>query len=1742
VKVASLKLDSLLSISESSTSSSPLNVLPVKLKGCKQCECDKSSSSQTNTTPSIQQQGLAVNTVRSVGTGMTNSVSIDGSNKSNPPLLFTDLLKKMFFENSYGRCTVSFTIERKSADISSGGYSTDFIAESPCTQFKRLEPTETPTSTYSQLSVSLASTASNTSNYTNSDSKGIYNTELEALLYVAGNSIGLLNIEIPSLPPIFIDSYNEGHDDMPDEAFHREGRSSQDTPDPFCISNKNRSINSSSGKSSTPSNQGFYSGGGVSSNSSSLSLSNRKQSKSSQNTFNDRLNSVDNVSRMLGPGIAFHQLSSPSLPQALSSSSKNTPIVNGRGLQSSGGRVLQPSDGRGPRQQQYQYDRSKDNEMRNYNDRASSGSNSSNSKGHSSVSNRQSLQIRSKTIGKSNSDSSSNRIPIRDKRSKRSIATEKKLLETLQDQIEGEKGSTVALKPVKHTDMRLLLKEPMPSPDWDHLQLDPDYIPPENNSTKSDPDTSSSREQCNTLIINSSSEVSDQLLIAASIFPTTNVYSATEDKTISFKTSTVPSSSADVETKIGVVDDDESISYSLENNITTNIKQRQKQKVSKIAKDNYSTSPSDLDTGKESKIEVAGLRRSRRKLSVPPSNSLPSLLSVEEDQITVKAEIATESYHTNATKSTVSDLLDLEEKSNLDWRESERERERERDSRIRDSGTSTPSTVADPQSPHDSVERERGGFHELESSFSVAFEENQSNYEIMPNDPYDGSLLFNCLGPEDSLALSHSPPSANPLRPKTRLTEFRPSAQKMTRSTSLLDRISTVMKPVLSLFTAVTSRETSRNFCSSTASTSAPIIKTLVASSSSHFERTDQSVLDSQENVSESETDYVGAISTGHKGAKECIECDLSIPRKETALNFLKSDDVQSVASASPYWKEIPIVTTPLVSSITEDTIPIPILPISAPHPIPMYVTVADLSCEDPLLAVLGSLSKLSQEVVSIILRCVVKRELFVLDAAIELCRIFRAKSVAFKSKQQSKDAKRSKNGIKEVKKTNKEGKKGKDTTGLSKGAVTAIKGAKERFSSQAQTVTKVLSKLINGRLANSLPIAQTVSSSCLLLMYLLLEMEMEIDQEDLLDEPCREAEGVQGAIVPPSPQTGIRESSRKSPKKSPKKSPRKSPKKRMMVEKTKGLLEKSFGRLVLSVWSPYLPYEEVQWLTLWDKTPKGKHVDSSVGKSGVNGYSISSTSASLSSLLTLPKLLPSSPNAEKRKSDSFVPMGGRDLKRQRSLKGEKVPPLMDTSLPRTKIDSINDIVSALQVRYQDLGSASEILKGFAASDTDTTPSKSPYKKIVTKGDALLALEGEGLDFVSEGNLPLDKKRTIATQKQPLIPLSAAGVALFHKRTKVDVLEALIPSAEGVAVANKAPDGKGKGKPVRNNTLLMERTRVGHRTGRGKGKSVRTSLKPDPNINSILSFTVPNNSSRSSSSSNGSSSSAAGAGFEKPTLRRSLSDGGASCKAAASDGSQSCRRSARKRAKDDGDCLLTHQIDYDTTEVADTPLDKIKARGKGNAFSSAMRALRESDRFRNGSTSATGTPDGLKGIGRGKVDSGNKIRRPEMGGGIAVLSNTVFGSGGRESRGRRMSLSRPLFLDPRGYENQREDADNKEGNSSQSLTQVGLGLGLGLELLTQESRQGTPVIESRQNKRSYIESPSPSWHHSEWPSRTRSGSKEESSPYVSTYAPCSFQPSPKISVRKRPLNFSPSPAPSSTICSAVKRSRTKMLN
>ena len=692
-------------------------------------------------------------------------------------------------------------------------------------------------------------------------------------------------------------------------------------------------------------------------------------------------------------------------------------------------------------------------------------------------------------------------------------------------------------------------------------------------------------------------------------------------------------------------------------------------------------------------------------------------------------------------------------------------------------------------------------------------------------------------------------------------------------------------------------------------------------------------------------------------------------------------------------------------------------------------------------------LKKVEKNVVSLILNSIVHRKAFVLDTAVELCQLFRENSNLLQNKKKKKNI----------------GSKQKN-----------VKRKEEK--SEIQIVTQVLEKMIKQRLGTSLAVCQAVSSCCLLLVYLNLEMrrELEIKEEEI--KRIRIGSKGVNAIALKVDRDQMRAE-------------------RQIIEKANESISSSFDRLALTALSPYLLYEDVQWLT-FSSALMGKCDDSDTKKYSLLD-TVSEVVISESSMLgNDSKLL--SPQLRKRRSicsDESLIGSGRELKKKKSFNEENIPVLIET--PRSKRECLWKIIKNLEARYIDVKSLSPILKRLARSYRPSagnisggTP-ESEYSPI-TKSSAgidspdfslskLPSSKDDGMTEASVGNIggrsllragdilaPIRTRVKISAgeRTKPMIPLSAAGTALLLSRADIPTLPDVIPLLESADLASakaaasaSAPIGKVGHTLRRTNSIVnVHKPVVGQRTGRGKGKNVRTSLKPDPNINSILSFTVVQ---KRSPTKAGRTLKKTSSGEKESSLSAPLSDARKRHQNNAEnlEITSTVRRSARKRdreeADDWGSQLTQSKVGCDVSEVEDTPFEKIRAR-KSRGYGSALRVLRgESPGARDIGGRPLNAHDIAPGVSTRRRSGSKSIQDEATSKGIAHLSvNTSFSSGGSgKKKSSRSLISSPFFLPPVELRfnyslSQEDDKEEADGNKNYSAAAA-----LGMEELSQKKKK-----------------------------------------------------------------------------------------
>lgn len=417
------------------------------------------------------------------------------------------------------------------------------------------------------------------------------------------------------------------------------------------------------------------------------------------------------------------------------------------------------------------------------------------------------------------------------------------------------------------------------------------------------------------------------------------------------------------------------------------------------------------------------------------------------------------------------------------------------------SGNSTPSTTV---TEIDSTPLK-------EENFDEAFQKNESPYEELQD---EGSIFMglksticgesidgndNCLeGPEDSLLYSPQGSQNSPrnLRSTTLLSRAKtlPSILNNTPSPYWLETNFSTKKTPPSVNNTLFQRVTRNSFAinavtdpqpfsqipNSTAVTDISCI--LGEDDSVQRMEDDVSNLHSMQDTEIPNNNFIEKLRTTTTGCG--INCS---DGKQTCIDQKAGDDTDISPEIS---KELSISVCP--DEQTDYIHSTNMLPSDLNTLLPpafVYLTVTDLTntdCGEKVKPLLAELSTLSVDVVDVILKCVVKRNLYVLDAANDLCEIFMRKT----------ESKRS------VKNSTLENSEISGNTDISVGKKVSskekIKECKNMFMSQAQDVIKALQKLTNNkehRLGGDLSVAKTVSSSSLLLVYLLLEVQWITDK-----------------------------------------------------------------------------------------------------------------------------------------------------------------------------------------------------------------------------------------------------------------------------------------------------------------------------------------------------------------------------------------------------------------------------------------------------------------------------------------------------------------------------------------------------------------------------------------------------------------------------------------------------------------------
>lgn len=924
---------------------------------------------------------------------------------------------------------------------------------------------------------------------------------------------------------------------------------------------------------------------------------------------------------------------------------------------------------------------------------------------------------------------------------------------------------------------------------------------------------------------------------------------------------------------------------------------------------------------------------------------------------------------------------------------------------------STPSTVEDNQV---------GGDHGSElSTFAETYKRSSHLYEVMPQD--DGSLFtglpvtygkgeFSALvPPEESLAYSACSPSdtrtPDLLSPQgVAFFTRKLSGSKRTTSLfgSMVSSFSSTVSSTFGIFSAVTNPNTNSNTNTNT--------------------NTNSESTNSALNLKAAPSATIPIPAQ----IPVLVPVEVPVLVLGPPVSTLKSqeikDEVSRDAEMLPEKGTMALASAPVVGTANIS-----------------LRSLQDLKCDPALLSALTGLSKLKQDIVGVILDCVVNRNIYVLDAAVAVNELLKSTT--------------KKKNTKEVKK------KGKKT--------------------DTNLVCQILEKITKKPLGGNLAVAQAVSSCCVLLVYILLEIEWASAEKKQDNNVKKDRAKIKEDRAD----------------------------EKAMREAVNDLIVSSFDRLAVATLSPFLGYDDVNWLTISDTTG-GKKCTADV--------------------TTQPVLDPIednllSPRLRKRKAAALTDSPNsatRGLKKKRSLTEKNTP---GASPPRSKRDCLWEVVSTLKVRYQRVSTVSSAFRrltrnfrpvaGVAGeiSESDSSPLKSPGvnspsplgddEKSDVRGKEsappdrfleLLSMKGR-----THG---LRRASTFSGRTLPMIPLSIAGTALLFSVPSESQIQGPQHTAESdISIASKdlsvgTSKGSGTGHSLKrtNSIVNVHKPSVGQRTGRGKGKNVRTSLKPDPNINSILSFTVPNGSSLGTRK--GSPGSKAGRGQvkvniskaverEKPHLgrndKRNSSSSSSSTQAVSrkvtvpssdviSSGG-SVRRSARKRAREDGDSWRPPTpLTCDVNEVEDTPVHKVRVRqGSSSLLASGMRVLR-------------GTSPAVKGVVRRASDLHNRPivgrdsthtqesnsshesthRKGVIGAGIAdSFASAVFGSGSssrRNSTRRRVSI--PFFLPDMGSEK-----DDYGGEVQTHSAGAALGMEGNSEVGSATKGRRSPRFTSRSN-------------------------------------------------------------------------------
>ena len=941
--------------------------------------------------------------------------------------------------------------------------------------------------------------------------------------------------------------------------------------------------------------------------------------------------------------------------------------------------------------------------------------------------------------------------------------------------------------------------------------------------------------------------------------------------------------------------------------------------------------------------------------------------------------LESESVRTASTvlTSTIADEL-------VQWKEEliNKSKNKKEDSTI-PSCPSTPSTVADTQTIEDDVA-------EL-TSFAETYQRSCPSYEVMPLEDRDvlshlgGSFTttgFSTLPPpEESLAYSAYSPSdthtLDLLSPKG--TGF------LTRKSSTSRKSSSFTN---SMYAAVSTSISRLGIFSAVTSAVPPLNQAPVACAAPSCNQ-DMDIME--------------------------VKNEMYLDPEESLSNSQKEVKDMSLAVTEPPPLSLPI-SLPL-------SLPAPALTSCKRSP-SVLTALNGLDCDITLLPMLEGLGKLKGTTVAIILECIITRKMLVFDAATAILQLCSKKTNIISNKKEA---------IKERKKSN-------EKNGDSVKSDNTENMNKKQKKSESQQVSAVLEKITKQRLGANHAVARTVSSCCLLLVYLQLELQNEEFKENKQNRTMK----------------------------------KKKKEDKELNEKLNNLIVSRFDRLAVATLSPFLEYNDVHWLsqTTTDAVIKDKD---------------NKTEPTLENVLLLPKAANASddvktirsPSLRHKRSahecneSSITP--GREVKRKKSLSDEPSP--SPAPVPqKSKRDCLWEIVSSMKERYSSLATVSPALRRLtrnyrpsvsssgSASESDSSPLKSPCSSIGSPSMSVIMnpARKQRIDSISDQSQSMSEKSVLPVQQlkrtrsflnrtQPLIPLSVAGTARLLTLTTSDCAtttasSAGVVTAEVPQLCQDKPDVpiKTDGHTLKrtNSIVNVNKPTVGQRTGRGKGKSVRTSLKPDPNINSILSFTVPQKVSNGSgpvrkspgraSKQMKTSSGSGDRGKDRHASKSTSSQASGStglnrkeveaCDVLNSGGS--VRRSARKRPREDvedwGGHVARHTavLRGDVNEVDETPAEKVRVRkSRMNLPTSGMRGLRGASAAMNeliGHPTRTTAKHGSSSKGtRGRSNSttSNWDGREDSVGIADMQVSTVFSSGGSERRsGAKWRSSSPFFL------------------------------------------------------------------------------------------------------------------------------------